>query len=670
MFIAYRFIRPLLLSIALLLVVPGAQASLDFSGLRSGELLLSTGSDHYQAATRLQTHASIRITGPLARTTLSQQFRNDSDAWVQAIYAFPLPEDAAVDHLRMQIGARIIEGEIQPRAQARKTYASARKQGQRAALLEQQRPNLFTTAVANIPPHSEITVQIQYQQMLQWRNDAFSLRLPLAITPRYNPAAVSAETHHIQINKGWALLPGEIPNTASLDPKHPVQQPVSISIVLSAGFALAEVTSPSHTIIKQREADGLHIHLAAGTAPANKDFRLRWKAARGSTPQAAFFTEKTADGSYGLLMLMPPRQAASNRLYQPRDVIYVIDTSGSMGGESMRSARAALLTALTTLTPRDRFNVIEFDSDSHALFNQPRQADGTALPAARLFVNGLQADGGTEMLGALQMAFGQPQMQAGGRLRQIVFITDGAVSNEDELMQLIHASLGDCRLFMVGIGSAPNSYFMTEAAHFGRGSYTFIANSTEVKPKMEALFAQLTHPVLTDLKLKLPVAADVLPNPIPDLYLGDPLVMVAKLGGDIDTATLSGMLGQQPWTSRLSLQSSQPHSGIGVRWARQKIRFWHLAGNRGADASKVEQAITTLAMQHHLVSRYTSLVAVDKTPARPRGAALHKQVLERALPAGMTVPMAQTGTATTLYLLLGLLCALLGLGLRMRRGDA
>ena len=650
-------------------------SSFGLGDVTQGTLLMTQADGSYQPQPAQRTRVRIRVTGPIARAVVSQQFHNPGTTWAEALYAFPLPEDAAVDHLRMRIGERVIEGEVQEKAAARATYAAARDLGQRTALVEQQRPNLFTTAVANIPPGAVLSVEIEYQHALQWQDDAFSLRFPMAVTPRYAPGGTATTTMTeasapMIVNSGWAVSPDALATVARPPrtdgevnlPRHPVDLEVS----LAPGFPLAEVRSRYHPVQHVPAADGqpYRVRLDAGQHTATQDFELRWRAVAGRTPQAAFFTETVGTDRYGLLMLMPA-SAPATQPPRPRETLFILDVSGSMQGPRMQQAREALQLAIETLTPMDRFNVIVFNDRAWTLFPQPVIADAGNRLRARQQVSALRADGGTEMLPALQLALAQGHRE--GDLRQVIFITDGAVSNEAVLLTTLYHGLGEARLFTVGIGHAPNTHFMTEAALAGRGSFTYIAESSEVREKMQALFAQIAAPVLTDLVLKLPVVVDTAPDPLPDLYRGQPVSVVMKLAATPHQAALTGRQGLQHWGQSLVLQSAGDQAGIGVLWARRKIDHWVRAGLRGVSEATVREEVLALALQHHLVSPYTSLVAVDRTPARPATEGLARNALPLDLPGDMTsVGLPQTATPSRALLLAGLL-ALLSARLLSRR---
>ncbi|HKJ23582.1 MAG TPA: VIT domain-containing protein, partial [Myxococcota bacterium] len=403
-----------------------------------------------QRAPLLEIDFALRVTGLVARGTVIQRFRNPTERWLQGTYRFPLPANAAVDGLRMRVGDRVIEGEIREREEARRTFERARDAGQRATLVEQQRPDVFTARVANVGPGAEIEVEIDFQWTLAFDDAGFALRLPWIVAPRFVPGG------------------GEPAPEASGPVGDEASRPdVAFALDLDPGFPLARLESPSHEIaVEQIDLHRLLVTLA-GPAPADRDFVLRWKPTPGDVPRAALFHEARDRDDYLLLMLLPPDvgRAASR---PAREIVFVIDTSGSMGGPSIEQARKALELALRRLEPRDRFNVVAFDSETTALHSEPVFADPGAVDDAVRWVGGLEAEGGTNMLPALAEAL---RDEGGGDgLRQVVFVTDGCVGNEAELFAYLREHLGRSRLFTVGIGSAPNGHFMEGAARFGRGS--------------------------------------------------------------------------------------------------------------------------------------------------------------------------------------------------------
>jgi Ca-activated chloride channel family protein len=626
----------------------------------------------YQPAPALDTHVEMDITGMLARVQVRQTFHNPGNRWAEGIYVFPLPEQAAVDHLRMVIGERIIEGQIKERAQARKTYQQAKQAGQRASLVEQERANIFTTSLANIAPGESISVEIEYQQTVHYSDNAFRLRFPMVVGPRYIPGTALELEDEVRAfaGSGWARATTRVADAARITPpvQHPDHgplNPVSLDIHLNPGMPLAEVSSSYHPIDTQWSAEGHYrIQLAERQVPADRDFELVWRPTAASAPRGAWFVEDKHEYQYGLLMLVPPQHDAE-RTALSRDVVFVIDTSGSMHGESIEQARSALLLALDRLTERDRFNIIRFSDSTDSLFAETQSADPANLAIARQFVRSLHASGGTEMRPALQLAL-QHDGQARG-LRQVVFLTDGSVGNERELFELIRNKLGHSRLFTVGIGSAPNSHFMRKAAEYGRGTFSYIGKTAEVMEKTAELFLKLERATLTDIRLELPPGLDLetLPQRIPDLYAGEPLLVALRGPAMPDWIVVHGKLAEQPWSTRVTLEGGQQGSVLAPEWGRRKIAqlMTRLHDAQHEDAREaLRQQVVATGLTHHLVSRYTSLVAVDVTPARQMNELLNQHALKTNLPRGWShehvFGLPQTATPARLHLTTGLLMLL------------
>jgi Ca-activated chloride channel family protein len=661
-------VASLVLAAAVFLVSFDARAS-GASGATQGTLLLREADGAKAEAPLLFTDVHIAVSGMLARVEVRQRFANPTSAWREGVYVFPLPESAAVDHLSMQIGERVIEGRIGERTEARRTYDNANAEGRKATLLEQERPNMFTTSVANIGPDEEVEVALEYQQTLRYDDGSFSLHFPLAITPRYVPGAQASAA------AGAAAQPvgdAERISPPYADRRDGYVNPVTVTVDLDAGFPLAKLASTYHAMaIEEIPGNRYRMTLAGGAVPANRDFELVWTPEVGSAPGAAIFSETKGDRTYALVMVLPASAPEAAAPRPPREITFVIDTSGSMEGVSIAQAREALLLAFGRLQGGDRFNVIEFNSTTRSLYSAPMPFDATTLDQATRFVTGLRAGGGTEMLPALSRALeGDP---ASPTLRQVVFLTDGAVGNEDAILRLLHERLGDRRLFTIGIGPAPNTFFLTRAAQFGRGSFTFIGDVREVKAKMSALFRKLENPAITDIAIAWPGAADAWPRVVPDLYTGEPVIATAQFpaGALPGTVTLRGRRGDADWDATLPLDASASDAGVGVLWARAKIAALMDAGRRGAPEAEIREAVVDLALTHHLVSKYTSLVAVDVTPTRPGGADGLKTALSGNIPEGLTGfdKLPRTATSATASLLLGvalLLAAALAAALARR----
>ncbi|HVE49849.1 MAG TPA: marine proteobacterial sortase target protein [Casimicrobiaceae bacterium] len=649
-------------SIALLIAAFFIASVAEAAELQGGELRFK-GSE--VAAPLVATDVEINVSGLVARSKVTQRFVNPNDDWREGVYVFPLPESAAVDHLEMRIGERRFEGQIRERAKARKEYEQARSEGRKASLVEQERPNLFTTSVAPIGPKEEIVVTIEYQEKLRYDSGRFSLRFPMAITPRYNPGT---PLQTAATGTGWALDTDVVSDASRITPPvvHPSDGavlPVTLKMTIDAGFPLAKVDSRYHGVKLDERPDGKTMVTLDGPVPASRDFEIEWTPDVGRAPGAAVFGEQKNGRAYALLMLMPSVGEA-NGTRMPREITFIIDTSGSMSGTSIVQAKTALLMALERLVSGDRFNVIEFNSNARPLFATPMPVDPATIGRARSFVSGLKANGGTEMREALTLALAPGRVE--GFVRQIVFLTDGAVGNEDELFRLIRERLDDRRLFTIGIGSAPNSHFMTKAAQFGRGTFTYIGNAREVQERVAALFRKLESPVLTDLTVEWPYPVEAWPHQLPDLYAGEPVVVNAALSALAGEVVLRGRRGGQAWRASVPLGLSGNADGVGVLWARAKIDALSDAAIEGANADDMKSEIVRVALAHHLVTKHTSLVAVDITPTAPPGIDVRKVAVAGNLPDGQSYEaifggLPQTATPATRDLVIAFVCAMLAM---------
>lgn len=668
---------------ALLALLSGLVASLLLAAmtlLLAGDAEASTtveahsGAMHVRTATgqvirhvpRLKTDATIRISGMLARVRVKQRFLNPSPEWVEGVYVFPLPGEAAVDHLRMVVGERVIEGEIQPREQARRTYRQARDAGQRVSLVEQHRPNIFSTSLANIPPGEQILVEIEYQQTLAPRDGLFRLRFPTVIGPRYIPGEPIEERIGGFDAHGWGRATDQVPDAARITP--PVMDAretrinaLSLRVELDTGVQAEQVRSLYHRVdVRDAGENSKTITLADGEVPADRDFVLEWRLATGASPDGALFQQQFGNHHYALLMLTPPKTAALPEASSPpRELVLVVDTSGSMHGASITQARAALKAALGQLSPGNRFNVIRFSDRLDSLFEHAMNASQDNLRKALDFVDRLEADGGTEMEPAMRLALSG---DSGSALRQVVFLTDGDIGNERALFDTIRQRLGGSRLFPVAIGSAPNSWFLKKAAAFGRGSATFIGRLEEVEDRMVDLFKRLAAPVLTDVRVHWEGAGEPqqAPGRVPDLYAGEPLLLAVRSERPLHAVRVEGQLGDRAWHRAITLAGGAEDAGVAVLWARRMIAEAMSHRNLGDDPGGVRERVLVLALEHHLVSPYTSLVAVDKTPARAIDEALHSKPLPTHLPHGWSQAqvfggMPQTASPARLYLLSGVL---------------
>jgi Ca-activated chloride channel family protein len=617
----------------------------------------------------LASEVDFTINGLLARVQLRQRFTNTSAAWVEGVYVFPLPETAAIRALTITIGERVIQGQIAEKSAAKQLYQQARDSGRKAGLVEQQRLNLFTTRIANIAPGEHIDVQLEYLQQVDYQHGHFSLRFPMTITPRYFPGVplrVAAQRHtekpdelsdtnqpwintllQVDQGSGWALDTDQVPDASQLSPylnplvpsSSRLVNPITITASIDMGMPLQRVDSAYHSILLSSQANQYQLRLSQGQVSMDQDFVLSWQPKASSEPRAALFSETLDGESYLLLMVLPPTAVAGSSLPAalPREVIYVIDSSGSMDGSPIRQAKQSLLMALNKLRPGDRFNIIEFNSRAFALFDKAVVANAGNLQSARHYVNAIQSGGGTEMAAALSLALRDQEVDEA--VRQVIFITDGAVGNEQALFQLVQQKLAASRLFTVGIGSAPNSYFMRKAAQFGRGSFTHIGDTADIQQGMSQLFDKLDSPQMSAITMQWPIDdVEVYPPKSPDLYAGEPLLLSAKLSSTLSASerllSIQGMLHDQSWQQTVDISQRASQSGIASLWARQKISHLLDQKTAGRDAAAVRDDVLAVALQHQLISPYSSFIAVEQQPSRADQHAINRAAVSNARPKG------------------------------------
>jgi len=609
-----------------------ATTDADDTGPGSGTLMLSAtgpGVTTAMPAVRLGTDMDVTVSGSVARVRVTQAFRNTSDRWMEARYLYPLPQDGAVDSLKMVVGERVIIGKIKKREEARQIYEKAKASGRKAGLVEQQRPNMFTTHVANVGPGETVLIAIEYQAPVRQASGTFSLRLPLVVAPRYVPPHTQATARDVADARAVTSSP-------LLDPKlGQTLNPVSITVHLDPGFAPANIISPYHHVAVSGRGESRTIRLLDGTVPADRDFELDWRSA-SADPTIGLFCEHRDDGDYVMATVVPPADTA-RLVVPPREMVFVIDNSGSMGGSSMEEAKASLVHALSTLRPQDRFNIIRFDDTMTQLFEHSVPASADQVAIATRFAQGLQANGGTEMLPALKAALADAAASGdAGTVRQIIFLTDGEISNEAEMLATLGQDRGRSHVFMVGIGSAPNDYLMSRLATMGRGTYTHVGTPAEEPAKMKALLETLSRPSVQDVRVAVNGAdLDLTPKLLPDLYVGEPLVLLGHGNAASGTMTISGTINGRRWSQTVKLADAVASPAVAKLWARRRID--DIEAERAMnkiEADAADAQIAEIGITHAIVTSQTSLVAIDETPVRPAGETLSREDLPVNLPAG------------------------------------
>ena len=613
-------------------------------------LTLQSG-DRQSRVLALDTLLHAEVSGLLARVEVVQSFRNDTLDWVEGTYRYPLPDGAAVDQLFVRVGERVLEGVVRERETARRVYQQARREGRAAGLVSQERANQFSTRLANIGPGESVHVMIGFLVQVEYGDGAFRLRLPMTFTPRW----------------GVEAQPGSgrpAPGPRFTAHGHADSHRLELGVELDAGVPLAGVESLHHDVDIETRDGGYRVTLVDPEERTDRDFELVWYPEFGAEPRSALTTWSDGTDVFAQLMLIPPRDEALDPA--PREVVFVVDTSGSMAGASIEQARIALLAGLAELGAGDRFNLLQFNSITEPLFAAPVPVTDANLEAAMRWIDRLEANGGTEMGPALRQALAPPRAgpidphavlalptSSGATpalppdlVRQVVFITDGAVGNERALLAEIADRLGGSRLFTVAIGSAPNAGFMRKAAEIGRGHHTRIGRPEDVQDAMTALWTYLRLPAITDLCIDWGQDAEYYPEILPDLYAGQPLWVTARLPETPKRVRLCGALNDRPWQFDAWPRAEPGPDLLATLWARKKVEALQDSVLFGADPEQMRAEATRVALDHDLLTPWTSLVAVDRTPARPAGQALTGTEVPALLPAGSTMGTPFPGTAT------------------------
>jgi Ca-activated chloride channel family protein len=580
--------------------------------------LMVTGKDGAVVDMPLRhTKVTIEVTAFVARTAVEQVFVNPFDHPVEAIYTFPLGDRAAVDDFELTVGDRTIRGEIKRREDARAIYEEARAAGYQAALLDQERPNIFTQSVANLEPGKAITVRLRTVETLRYERGTYRLAFPLVVGPRYVPGGVVDAAR---------VAPPPLPRGTRSG------HDVDISVTIDAGVPMRDVASVSHRVsIRSTGTTTARVDLAGGDTIPNKDFQLRWSVA-SERPAVGLLTHREGLDGFFTLLVQPKGEVTAAEA-TPKEIILVVDTSGSMSGIPIEASKRFLAKALHELGPRDTFNLIRFAGDNEVFSKDPLPNDRASIGRAIAWVNAQSGGGGTEMLAALKTAFARPADP--DRERIVVFFTDGFVGNDQEVLGAIAGVLGEARIDTVGIGSSVNRYLLDRMADLGRGSFVTIRPDESADDALEAFRSWVTRPYLTDLAIdwgSLPVV-DAQPERLRDLGSGQTLTLVGRyLHGATGDVVVRGKLGGRYWEQRLHValpEAETRHAALASLWARGRIEEL-LLESPNATADSVRAEVTSLALSYRLMSPFTSFVAVDDSVVvNPSGRA---PTVQQALP--------------------------------------
>src|SRR5215216_7573288 len=481
------------------------------------------------------TEVKAQVSGFLSRVTVTQDFENNFEEKIEAVYTFPLPQAAAVDDLTMLIGDRTIKGKIMRREEAQSAYDAAKQAGKVASLLDQERPNIFTQQVANILPGQSIRVRISYIETLKYEDGAYEWSFPMVVAPRYTP---QASTDNNAVADASRISPASAPDGVRAG------HDISLEIDLDAGVPIVGVNSDSHeTEVQQINAQRAVVRLKDRATIPNKDFLLTYRVA-GNAINDAVLAHRSERGGFFTLILQPPQRVAAEDV-MPKELVFVLDTSGSMAGFPIEKAKETMDLALNNLYPHDTFNLITFAGDTEILFPEPVLATPENLRKAKKFLADRNSAGGTEMMKAITAALEPSDSQQ--HLRIVCFMTDGQVGNDNEILAEVRKH-PNARVFAMGFGTSPNRFLLDQMGEYGRGEVDYVSEVGDTSAVAKRFNERIRNPLLTDISIDWTNLAvgDVYPKRVPDLFGAKPLVISGRYaGGSKGTIRLKGKLAGQ-----------------------------------------------------------------------------------------------------------------------------
>ena len=557
------------------------------------------------------TDVKAQIDAYIATAVVTQEYHNPYEEKIEAVYVFPLPQNAAVTDFLMIIGDREIRGMIREREQAERIYEEAKSRGYRAAILTQERPNIFTQKVANIEPGHDINIQTTFFNPLKFEDGEYEFVFPTVVGPRFNPPGFTEGVGAVARGKEGSS--GQETEVSYLKPGEFTNHDISIEVDIDAGVEIEEIYCKTHAIsVKKHGRAQATVSLSPNDGIPNKDFVLRYRVA-GDLTKTAMLTHRTDDGNYFSLVLQPPiDEKYLPRM--PREMVFVLDCSGSMSGEPIAKAKSALRRCLQRLDENDTFQIIRFSDNASSFGPDPVPATPENIKKALLFVYNLRGGGGTMMIEGIKAALNFPHDE--NRLRIVSFMTDGYIGNEAQILGSVHDHVGASRIFSFGVGTSVNRYLLERMAQLGRGAVAYVNlddNSDEI---VDQFYRRATYPALTDVSIDWGgiEVTDVYPRVLPDLFVGRPIVISGRFQGRGKTSiTIHGRSGSERRELSIPVDIDSEiahHKGIRSIWARWKLA--ELSNQETYSPSEETKAeMTEISIDYGLICKYTAFLAVD-----------------------------------------------------------
>jgi len=589
---------------------------------QSGKLMGLDSEGHAMGGFPLKhTDVSIQISGPLARGRVTQQFENPYPDKIEAVYTFPLPQHAAVAGMTITVGDKMIKGKIKKREEALTMYDAAKRRGNVAGLLDQERPNIFTQSIANILPGEQITVTISYVETLAYDGGVYSVMFPMVVGPRYIPGRPSIQRP--SLGEGWADDTDQVPDASRITPF--VRRPgtrsghdLSLHVEIEAGVPIQRVQSTTHDIaVSHTKASHAEIHLKSEATIPNKDFILTYTVA-GEDIHDAILTHRDGQDGFFTVLLQPPDRINMDEV-TPKELVFVLDTSGSMSGFPIEKAKETMRLAIEGLNPRDTFNVITFAGDTHMLFSGPVPATPANVRNAQAFLASRSGGGGTEMMTAIRAALEPSDSQE--HVRIVCFMTDGYIGNDMAILGEVQKH-PNARVFAFGIGSSVNRFLLDKMAEHGRGEVEYVGLHDDGSAAARRFHERVRYPLLTDVSVAWDGVdvSEVFPKRLPDLFSAKPLVLTGRyVTPGKGTIRVQGKVAGRPVVRKIAVDlpgCAPEHDVLAALWARTKIADLMAQDYEGiqqrAPNGHVQEAITQLGFDYRLVTPYTSFVAVEE----------------------------------------------------------
>ena len=581
-----------------------------------------------------------RVTGVIAAVDVAQTFVNTTGTAIEATYIFPLPDRAAVHAFVMEVAGRRVEGVVEERGAARAQYDQAIAAGHRAAITEEERAGTFTLRVGNLMPGETAVVKLALVGPLPVDDGEVTFQFPLVVAPRYMPGTALGGD---QAGLGTAPDTDVVPDASRISP--PVRlpgcpNPVRLALrVALADHHVRDVASSLHAV-STAHRDALVVEVQPGER-LDRDFILRWRV-DGERLRSTLVCADDSDGKAGtfMLTLVPPSTATVAQ--KPRDVVFVIDRSGSMGGWKMVAARRAAARMIDTMTSRDRFCALAFDDHVESLPDAVL-VDGTDRNRYRAVeaLAKVDARGGTELAEPLRRA---ARMLAGGhedRERTIVLVTDGQVGNEDQILRELAPSLRNIGIFTLGIDQAVNAAFLRRLAGAGGGLCELVESEDRLDAVMAKVHRRIGTPIATELALRahgLDIDANQLaPKKLPDVYAGAPVTILGRYRGsagaqaaiDVDGTSLGDPLRM---TVARDVEAAASSHALAASWARAHIR--DLEDRYATGERRLERDIVAVSKRFSVLSRFTAFLAIDRDEVVNPGGSLREVVQPVEMPSG------------------------------------